>query len=222
MTQSEQHEHRLPESKMTSFEKTFALSLLRPQIYTKSRPAFLLMSLSPKMALVVAIFTNGTIDSVMFFNNSQQLNCDEFDRFQGEEPINKQSAFVSGYKSEENIILKRRADFLDLFNFMQKFGVVLNKGQLQNIFHPKPPSFLLMKCVNGYNLRTFFICLPIRRMVNCHHMKHFTFLNEVEFFQTNFLSFLNFVIFIFLRIWMISVFNHQEESSMDLKKRKIF
>ena len=86
------------------------------------------------MAVVSATFTDSNIHSVWYYNDSQQVTCDEFDRFKGVEPINKQAAFIFEYKDEEQKIAKNRNDFLDLFNFMAKFDVTANKGQLQNIF----------------------------------------------------------------------------------------
>ncbi|KAK8835507.1 hypothetical protein M9Y10_044349 [Tritrichomonas musculus] len=173
-----QHELRLPLSKMTTLEKTFADSLLGPPTHTKSRPLFLQMqmhrfssianhidswSVSPKMALVMATFSNGTVQSVLFYNDSQQVNCDEFDRFKGVEPLNKLAPFVSEYKSEEPQFLKNRSDFLDIFNFLQKFDVVANKGQIQNLFQPKAQPFYIPKYVNTYNLKTFYLFLPQRQ-----------------------------------------------------------
>ena len=170
-----EYELRLPKSKMTRLEQTFADSMLGPPMHTKSRPSFLLMamhrfsavpihidswSMSSRLAVVVATFGSGSIQSMWFYNNSQQVSCDEFDRFKDGDTINSQITIVSEYKSEESKIMKKRSDFIELFNFMAKFDVAANKGQLQNIFLPRPPSFSLTKLVSGYYLKTFFPFLP--------------------------------------------------------------
>ena len=170
-----EHLLRFPESKMSGLERTFADMLLGPAIYTRSRPAFLIMSMhrfsevpihinawsmSSRLAMVTVTFSNATLHSIWVYNNAQQVRCDEYDRLKIKDSIDTQVASVTEYKSEENKMLKRRNDFLDLFNFLSKFDAISNKGQLRNIFVPKPPSFSLTKTLIGYSLRSFYHFIP--------------------------------------------------------------
>ncbi|OHT15376.1 IQ calmodulin-binding motif family protein [Tritrichomonas foetus] len=203
-----EHCLRLPENKMTRLEMTFADALLGKPTYTKSRPTFLTMlnhrfssvpihldawSMTPKLAILAATFSNSSVHTIWMFNNAQPVKCDEFDKFKVKDSIDIQVAIVSEFKSEESKMLKKRADFLDTFAFMAKFDVAANQGQLRNIFLPNPPAFSLTKLVNGYSLRSFFPFIPETPQGHFSSYEVFHYLKRSGILPTQISEFSNFL-----------------------------
>lgn len=187
-----EHPLRLSESRMERDELKFCDVLLGPITYTKSRNAFKQMAVykftslptkiaafafSDKMTLVSATFESGNICSVWMVNDSQNVKCIDFDSFNYSSPHMSQQLASSNFNERIKINQKKRSDFFETIEYLNKFDIHANQGLMNNMFNPSSKKFALVKYFFTKDLRTLYGFLPevdfALRYISAYEVFHF-------------------------------------------------
>lgn len=170
-----EHPLRLNKSRMEIEELKFCDVLLGPVTYTKSRNAFQQMAVykltaiptkiaayafSDKMTLVSATFESGNVSSVWMVNDSQNVKCIDFDSFKYSSPHMSQQLASTSFNDRIKVNQKKRADFLEIVEYLNKFDVNANQGLMNNMFNPTSKKFNLVKYFFTKDLRQIYNFIP--------------------------------------------------------------
>ncbi|OHT15663.1 IQ calmodulin-binding motif family protein [Tritrichomonas foetus] len=183
---------RVPNQKLSFTEASFANRLLGPATFTKSRNAFKemaygrlannaihidAMAITDKLCCVLCAFQSGNCGSLWFMNDSQPVKASEFDDFNYYEPLKSQQNAVEEYKAIIYNIMKKRNELINFFEFLSKFDLQSNRGQLSNIFMPNKPYFHLTDLVGHTSLRSqySFIPEPPQYCLSAYDVFHFLY-----------------------------------------------
>ncbi|OHS98482.1 IQ calmodulin-binding motif family protein [Tritrichomonas foetus] len=155
-----EHPLRLANNRMERDELKFCDILLGPVTYTKSRNAFKEMAVhkfttmptkiavyafSEKMTIVSAIFETGNLCSVWMVNDSQNVKCIDFDKYNYSSPQMSQTLASNYFNENAQLYIKKREEYLETIEFFDKFDIRANHGLMNNMFNPHSQKFNLVK-----------------------------------------------------------------------------
>lgn len=187
-----EHPLRLCPNRLDRDELKFCDILLGPITYTKSRNAFKEMAVykftamptkfavfpfSDKMTLVSAIFESGNLCSVWMVNDSQSVRCVDFDSFHYSSP--QLSSTLASNNFNDNILVnqKKRADFMETIEFINKYDIHANRGLMNNMFNPKTKKFQFVKYMFTIDARIVYQFIPENdipmRYISAYELYHF-------------------------------------------------
>lgn len=175
LAKSSEYSMRVPEKNLTFTERQFVNRLLGPATYTKSRGAFKEMicvkfpyesvhidafSVTEKLTCVILGYQNGDCGSIWLMNDSQYVKASEFDNFNYFEPLQSQARAVDDYNGVIQDIMKKRHNFINFFDFLNKFDIQSNRGEMSNLFKPNTTKFRLTDLISNHSFRSQFSFIP--------------------------------------------------------------